>query len=63
MKREIRDKERELFKKSMKMRSLDLSGTNWKQAQEIRKEQDEMWKKHLFYKKFLEATSKNGKNK
>lgn len=62
MKREIRDKERKLFKQSMKMRNLDLSKTNWEQAQEIRKEQDEVWKKHLFYKKFLEATNKNGKD-
>lgn len=62
MKREIRDKERELFKQSMKMRNLDLSKTDWKQAQEIRKEQDEMWQKHQFYKKFLEAMSKNGKD-
>ena len=63
--REIRDKEREYFKESMKLRKLDLSHTSWEQAQDIRKRQDEAWKKHLFYKHLLNNMQKDegGKEK
>lgn len=59
MKKEIRDRERKLFKESMELRNLNLSKTNWKQAQEIRKKQDTAWKKHQFLKNLIKAVEEN----
>lgn len=59
MKREIRNRERELFKKSMELKNMDLSRTNWEQSQEIRKMQNETWQRHIFYKNIIQATEKN----
>ena len=63
MSKELRNKERELFKQSMVLRRLDLSKTDWDQAQQIRKQQDEMWHKAQFYKKILtEIDKKNSES-
>ena len=59
MKKSLRDKERKLFTESMELRRLDLTKTNYDQSVKIRKKQDEYWRKHLFYKGYLEQIEKN----
>lgn len=61
MKKEIRDRERELFIKSMQLRRLDLTNTKYEQSEEIRKKQDDSWKRHLFFKGYLEQLEKEKK--
>lgn len=62
MKKEIRDRQRELFEQSMELRNLDLSQVKWEQAQEIRKKQDDDWHRHLFFKGYLEQLEKEKEN-
>lgn len=60
MKRKVRERERELFRKSMELRRFNLSKTKWEQAQEIRKQQNDMWKRGQFFKGVLDELDKKG---
>lgn len=62
MKKELRERERELWRSSLKLRELDLSKVKWDQAMEIRKQQDDDWRRMLFYKGYLEQLEKENKN-
>lgn len=62
MKKELRERERELWRSSLKLRELDLSKVKWDQAMEIRKQQDDDWNRMLFYKGYLEQLEKENKN-
>lgn len=50
MKRELRDKERKLFIKATKLRSLSKTNVSYEKSREIQKEQDEAYKMWEFYK-------------
>ncbi len=62
MKKEIRDRERQLFKDSMELRRLDLTKIDFEKTEEIRKKQDNAWHRHLFFKGYLDQLDKE-KNK
>lgn len=61
MKKELREKERQLFKSSYELRKLDLSKVEWDQAMKIRKKQSDDYNKMLFYKGYLAQLEKENK--
>jgi len=61
MKKELIEKERQLFKSSLELRKLDLSNVDFKQSQKIREKQNEYYQKRLFYKGVLEQLEKENK--
>lgn len=63
MKKEIRDKERKLFLESMELRKLDLTNTNFEQSEKIREKQNDYWRRHLFFKGYLEQLDKQNQKK
>lgn len=64
MVREIKDELNNLRKKSLELSEIAYDkDVPFEKAQELRKKQDETFKKMLFYKGFLNATEKVGKKK
>lgn len=61
MRKDIRDKEREYFKKSWELRDVNTYNANYEQSEEIRKKQDDAWHRHLFFKGYLEQLEKEKK--
>lgn len=55
MTRELRDKERELLRKSIELRSINTMTTTFEIGQNIQKKQDEIYKKRNFYKGLINA--------
>lgn len=62
MKRDLIEKERQLYKSSLELRNLDLTNADFKMSEDIRKKQDEDWHKYLFFKGYLEQLEKENKN-
>ena len=61
MKKELRERERQLYKSSLELRNLDLSKVNYDQAREIRRQQNDDYHRMLFYKGFLKQLEKENK--
>ena len=62
MKKELRDRERQLYKSSLELRRLDLSKTKFKDSEKIRERQNEDWHRYLFFKGCLEQLEKENKD-
>lgn len=63
MKREIRDKRNKLRKSSMKLRELTLDcGFEIEKTLELRKKQDDQYKRYEFYDEFIKANEKVRRN-
>lgn len=62
MKKELRDRERQLYKSSFELRQLDLSKTKFEDSEKIRKRQNEDWNRYLFFKGCLEQLEKEKEN-
>ena len=59
MKREVRDKRNKLRKSSMKLRELTLDcGFGIEKTLQLRKKQDEQYKKYEFYDNLIKANDK-----
>lgn len=56
--RKLIDKQRELMEKSIKLQKITFFAKNADEAEKLRKEQDDAYKKWLFYKKFNSEVSK-----
>jgi hypothetical protein len=61
MKKELRDRERELYKSSFELRNFDLSKAKYEDSAKIRKKQNEDWHRYLFFKGCLEQLEKEKK--
>ena len=53
MKRDLIEKERQLYKSSLELRNLDLTNVDFKISEDIRRKQDEDYNKYLFFKGYL----------
>lgn len=62
MKRDLIEKERQLYKNSLELRNLDLTNVDFKISEDIRKKQNEDWHKYLFFKGYLEQLEKEKEN-
>ena len=62
MKRDLIEKERQLYKSSLELRNLDLTNADFKISEDIRKKQNEDWHKYLFFKGYLEQLEKEKEN-
>ena len=63
MRKQLRDRERQLFKESMDLKRLDLSKTSFDQSEQIRIKQNDSWHRHLFFKGYLAQLEKQDQNK
>lgn len=64
--RDLIDKKNQLNKNSQSLRTLKFSATLWNSRKDITrliKEQDETYKKFIFYKEFIKAQSKERKDR
>lgn len=52
----------ELYRKSISLRNIDVSKTNYKKAREIQKKQDSLYKEWLFMEKLDKEMKKNDKS-
>ena len=61
----IREKKYELYKKQKYLRELSMAKSSYEQKEKIRKEQDELYKKFMFYQGLTDTMDKErmGKNK
>ena len=58
MKREISDKQKELHKKSVYLKNMNIYKLSFEKQQEIQKEQDEAYNKYHFLKRLNNAMAK-----
>jgi hypothetical protein len=58
MKKEIRTKRKELLIKSKNLQSVSFEKSTYEKSRAIKDEQDKIYKKWLFYDKFIKATEK-----
>ena len=59
--KELNKKIEEEYIKSITLRNLDLNKTSYERAEEIRKKQDESYKKCVFFTKLRKAIRKGNK--
>lgn len=59
--KELNKKIEEEYKKSITLRNLDLDKTSYEQQQKVRKEQDESYKKCMFFTELRNAMKKGNK--
>lgn len=58
MKNEIRKERNKLLKNSKRLRTLSKCVDNYSKSKQIEKEQEETYKKWLFYDEFIKANDK-----
>lgn len=58
MKREIREKRKKIYLESKRLREIAYLGSTFEKAEEIRKEQDDLYKKSKFYDGIIKAMEK-----
>lgn len=64
--RDLIDRKNELNKNSLSLRTLKFSATLWNSRTDVTrliKEQDEAYKKFIFYREFIKAQSKERKER
>lgn len=60
--KELNKKIEEEYNKSITLRNLDLDKTSYERAEEIRKQQDESYKKCVFFTKLRKEMERKDKN-
>ena len=57
-----RKKQNELYWKSKELRDLSMTNGNYEQKEKMRKKQDELYKKFVFYRNLNSAIERKKKN-